>query len=364
MKLADIIAAFESFAPQGLQEKYDNSGLVTGDPGMDVHAALLCIDVTEAVIRESIKLGADLIISHHPVIFNPLKRITGYGPTERILIAAIKENIALYSAHTNMDNIPEGVNSRICQKLGMRQAGILSPLEHSLCKLITFVPREHADRVRMALFEAGAGHIGKYDQCSFNAEGMGSFRASEGTNPFVGEIGKFHLEKELRIETVFPAVLRQKVLNALLGSHPYEEVAYDIYQLENYGNWAGSGMIGWLDKPVDEMEFFRKVKKTFKCGVIRHSALLGRPIRKVAVCGGSGSFLVSRAISAGADVFLTADVKYHQFFEADQRIVIADIGHYESEQFTIELFYEILTKKLPNFAIHFSRINTNCVNYL
>jgi dinuclear metal center YbgI/SA1388 family protein len=364
MKLAEIIAAFESFAPPGLQEKYDNSGLVTGQSGMEVHAVLLCIDVTEAVLDEAILLGADLIISHHPVLFNPLKRITGRGYTERIIISAIKHNIALYSAHTNLDNIPEGVNLKICQKLDLRQREILLPIEHSLKKLVTFVPYEYVDQVRSALFAAGAGHIGKYDQCSFSTEGLGSFRASAEANPFVGEIGKLHLEKEMRIETVFPAMLLQKVLQALFDTHPYEEVAYDIYLLENSAGLAGAGMIGTLHSPLDEQAFLSKVKNSFNCGVIRHSGFLNKPVRKIAVCGGSGSFLISTAISAGADVFLTADIKYHQFFEADGKLLLADIGHYESEQFTIEIFYEILTKKLPNFAVHFSSINTNCVNYL
>jgi len=364
MKLAEVITAFESFAPAGLQEKYDNSGLVTGQSGMEVHSVLLCIDVTEAVLDEALQLGADLIISHHPVLFNPLKRITGRGYTERIIISAIKHNIALYSAHTNMDNIPEGVNLRICQKLDLRQGEILLPTEHSLKKLVTFVPYEYVDQVRSALFAAGAGHIGKYDQCSFSTEGLGSFRASAEANPFVGEIGKLHLEKEMRIESVFPTILLQKVLQALFDTHPYEEVAYDIYQLENSAGLAGAGMIGILPSPVDEQTFLSKVKNIFNCGVIRHSGFLNKPVRKIAVCGGSGSFLISTAISAGADVFLTADIKYHQFFEVDGKLLLADIGHYESEQFTIEIFYEILTKKLPNFAVHFSSINTNCVNYL
>jgi len=363
MKLTEVIGAIESYAPPGLQDKYDNSGLVTGQSGMEVHAVLLCIDVTEAVLDEAIQLGADLIISHHPVLFNPLKRITGSAYTERILITAIKHNIALYSVHTSMDNSPEGVNLKICQKLDLRETEILLPMEHSLNKLVTFVPYEYADQVRSALFAAGAGHIGKYDQCSFSTEGQGSFRASAEANPFVGEIGKFHLGRELRVETVFPAVMRQKILQALFNAHPYEEVAYDIYLLENPAGLSGAGMIGKLHSPEDEQSFFTRVKNTFNCGVIRHSGFLNKPVRKIAVCGGSGSFLIGTAISAGVDVFLTADIKYHQIFEADGRLVIADIGHYESEQFTIEIFYDILTKIIPNFAIHFSRINTNCVNY-
>jgi dinuclear metal center YbgI/SA1388 family protein len=364
MRLNDVVSAFESFAPLALQEKYDNAGLIVGQPDMEVHAALLCIDVTEAIVLEAIQLGADLIISHHPVIFNPLKRITGSNATERIIATAIQKNIALYSAHTNLDNLHEGVNLKICRKLDLQHPEILLPGEETLNKLVTFVPVKYADQVRSALFEAGAGHIGRYDQCSFSTEGQGSFRASAGTNPFAGEIGKFHLEKEMRIETVFPSLLRKKVVQALMDSHPYEEVAYDIFSLENTNEKAGSGMIGILKEPQNEQVFLSQVKRLFDCGVIRHSPLLHKPVQKVAVCGGSGSFLIRRAIACGADIFLTADIKYHQFFEAEGSMIIADIGHYESEQFTIEIFYEILIKNLPNFAVHFSRISTNCITYL
>jgi dinuclear metal center YbgI/SA1388 family protein len=364
MKIAEVVAALESYAPLALQENYDNAGLVVGNPEMEATSALLCIDVTEAILEEALQLGANLIISHHPVIFNPLKRITGSGLTERMIIAAIKNNLALYSVHTNLDNHREGVNLRICQKLGLHEPEILHPAEKELNKLVTFVPLAYADQVKSALFAAGAGHIGKYDQCSFSVEGQGSFRASEGAKPFTGEIGKLHLEKEIRIETVFPAYLRKKVLDALMVAHPYEEVAYDLFPLVNISSGTGAGMLGKLDEPVNEKDFFTRVKSIFGCGVIRVSPFLNNLVEKVAVCGGSGSFLIGRAIEAGAHVFLTADIKYHQFFEAEGKLVIADIGHYESEQFTIEIFYEVLMKKLPNFAVHFSGISTNCITYL
>jgi len=364
MKLAEVIAVFEKAVPKDFQEDYDNTGLAVGMPDMDVHGALLCIDVTEAVIAEAIQWGANLIISHHPVIFNPLKKITGSTYTERIVSAAIRNNIALFSAHTNIDNFPEGVNQKICTKLGILRPRVLLPLKAGLRKLITFVPAAHAEKVRTALFAAGAGSIGKYDQCSFNSEGTGSFRASSEANPFAGEKGKLHFEQEVRIETVFPAPLQKEIMKALVQNHPYEEVAYDIFQLENTHEKAGAGLVGDLSEPLDEKGFLEQVKNTFHCGVIKHSPLLGKPVTSVAVCGGSGSFLIQRAIRAGADMFLTADVKYHQFFDADNNIVIADIGHYESEQFTIEIFYEILTKKITNFAIRFSSINPNCINYL
>jgi dinuclear metal center YbgI/SA1388 family protein len=355
MKIAEVVAVLESYAPLALQENYDNAGLVVGDLNMEVTSALLCIDVTEAILGEALHLGANLIISHHPVIFNPLKKITGSSLTERMIITAVRNNLALYSAHTNLDNHQEGVNLRICQKLDLREPEILLPAQKDLNKLVTFVPLSYADQVKSALFAAGAGHIGKYDQCSFSVEGQGSFRASAGSKPFAGEVGKFHLEKEIRIETVFPAYLRKKVLDALRVAHPYEEVAYDIFPLVNISDGTGTGMMGKLHEPMHEEDFFARVKKIFGCGVIRVSPFLNTPVEKVAVCGGSGSFLIPRAIEAGAHVFLTADIKY---------LVIADIGHYESEQFTIEIFYEILMKNLPNFAVHFSRINTNCITYL
>ncbi len=364
MKLKDIISALETAAPLSYQEDYDNSGLTVGDPVMDITAALLCIDVTLSVVDEARQRGANLIISHHPVIFKGLKSLTGKNYTENIILEAIRNNIALYSAHTNIDNIITGVNQKIAQKLGLRNTRILVPLQNSLKKLVTFVPKAYADAVRLALFSAGAGHIGNYDSCSYNIEGTGSFRGQEGAVPFTGETGKLHFEEETRIETIFPVAKRQMVIDALLKSHPYEEVAYDIYPVEHSYERAGSGMIGELDKDTDETLFLNRVKEVFNCGVLRHSRLLNKPFRKIAVCGGSGSFLISEAISAGAQLFLTGEIKYHQFFDADDRIVLADTGHFESEQFTIEIFYDILIKNLPNFAIHFSSNNTSPIYYL
>jgi dinuclear metal center YbgI/SA1388 family protein len=364
MKLAEVIAVFESVIPLAYQENYDNSGLIVGQPDKEITSALLCIDITEVVIDEALQLGANLIISHHPVIFNPLRKLTGSNYTERIVFSAIRNDIALYSVHTNIDNLYEGVNSKICAKLHLQNVKILSPMAGELRKLVTYVPAKYADHVRSALFAAGTGHIGKYDNCSFNLEGLGSFRASSDAKPFTGEIGKLHFEPETRIETIFLKNKQAQIINALLNSHPYEEVAYDIYLLENTYEFIGQGMIGELREPRDERTFLKYVKKTFNCRVLRHSPLLNKPFHKVAVCGGSGSFLIQKAISSGADLLITGDIKYHQYFDADGKIVIADIGHYESEQFTTEIFYEVLKKNLPNFAIHFSRINSNPINYL
>jgi dinuclear metal center YbgI/SA1388 family protein len=364
MKLKEIISAFESFAPVAFQEDYDNSGLTVGDPDMEISAVLLCIDITLEVIEEALRKGANLVISHHPVLFKPLSKITGKTATEKILLLSIRQNIALFCAHTNLDNILQGVNHKICLKLGIQKPEILRPQKDSLKKLVTYVPVKYADAVRQALFEAGAGHIGNYDACSFNVNGEGTFCAQEGAVPFIGEMGKLHTEKETRIETIFPAIFKPQIIQALLKVHPYEEAAYDIFPIDNTFRQVGSGIIGELSTPEDENDFLNQVKATFGCTMLRHSQLLNRPVKRIAVCGGSGAFLIPAAISAGADVFLTGEIKYHQFFDAENRIVVTDIGHYESEQFTIEIFYDILIKKIPNFAIHFSSIKTSPIYYL
>jgi dinuclear metal center YbgI/SA1388 family protein len=364
MKLSEVINVFESVVPLAYQESYDNAGLVAGDTGMEVSAALLCLDVTEEVIEEAVQLGANLVISHHPVIFQPLKNIAGNSHTARILLSAIANKVALYSVHTNLDNIYGGVNHKICKKLDLRNLKVLAPLQNGLMKLVTFVPSAKASDVRQALFKAGAGNIGGYDSCSFNIEGKGSFRAPEGSNPYTGEIGKLHFEDETRIETVFPAVLKSRIIDALLKAHPYEEVAYDIFPIMNAYELAGAGMIGELKEPEEVLDFLIRVKETFGCKVLRHSPLTSQTVKKIAVCGGSGAYLIPEAVSAGADVFITGEIRYHQFFDAEKRIVIADTGHYESERFTIEIFYEILIKNLPNFAVHFSTINTSPIYYI
>ncbi|MDP3180285.1 MAG: Nif3-like dinuclear metal center hexameric protein, partial [Bacteroidota bacterium] len=276
---------------------------------------------------------------------------------------AIKNDIAIYAAHTNLDSVFGGVNTKICEKLELKNCRILSPTPHFLKKLVTFVPNADAEKVRAAIFEAGAGHIGNYDSCSFNQGGQGSFRGNDQTNPYVGEKNQLHFEAETRIETIFPRHLQSKIIHALLKAHPYEEVAYDIYPLDNENNQSGIGMIGELETPMAEMDFLKKLKETFQCKVIRHTQLLGHDIRKVAVCGGSGSTYLDKALAQKADIYISGDFKYHQFFDAEQQIIIADIGHYESEQFTKEVFYELLTKKFPKFAVHLSDLCTNPINY-
>lgn len=363
MKLKEIVGHLEGLFPPELQESYDNSGLVTGNGEMVLTGALLCLDITDEVLDEAIAKGLNLVISHHPLVFQGLKRLTGANFTERMVIKAILNNLALFSLHTNVDNLHTGTNAILAEKLHLLNPTILDPVAGTLRKLVTFVPVAHAEAVRSSIFEAGAGHIGQYDMCSFYQEGTGTFRASGGASPFVGKKNELHLEPEVRIETVFPSHLQSSVLHALLSAHPYEEVAYDIYPLENKWVQAGAGMTGELEHELSEAEFLSLVKSALSVKFLRHSKLAGRMIRKVAVCGGSGSFLIPVAKRARADALVTADVKYHQFYEGDGNLLIIDAGHFETEQFVLEIFHDVLIKKFPNFAIHFSESGINPVNY-
>jgi dinuclear metal center YbgI/SA1388 family protein len=360
----DVTRSIEEFAPLFYQESYDNSGLQLGDFQQEVSGVLLCIDVTEAVVDEAIADGLHMIVSHHPLIFGGLKRITGSNDTERAIKKAIKNDIAVYSVHTNIDNAFLGVSYRMAEKMGLSRIKILKPMSGLLSKLVTFIPFGHVQKVRSAIFEAGAGHIGLYDSCSFNTAGEGTFKASDQANPFVGEKGKFHTEGETRVETIFPKYLESKIISALIKAHPYEEVAYDIYPLANKYDHAGSGAVGFFDVPMDGLSFLNLVKEKFQATMVRHTQLLNRDISCVALCGGSGSTFLADARSAGADAFISADFKYHQFFEADNQILITDIGHFESEQYTLEIFYELLIKNFSNFAVRFTKVNTNPINYI
>ncbi len=363
MLLRELTAYLESLAPLAYQEPYDNAGLLVGDPAREVRQALVSLDCTEAVVDEAIALGCDLIVSHHPIVFKGLKRFNGKSYVERVVMKAIRHDIALYAIHTNLDNVAGGVNGKIAQRLGLQQTAILSPKADLLRKLAVFVPLAHADRVREALFAAGAGHIGDYDACSFNVVGYGTFRGGEGTDPFVGTPGESHREEEVRVEVVFPADRERTVVLGLLDAHPYEEVAYDIYKLQNAHRQVGSGMVGQLAQPLAETDFLRLLKERLQAQVIRHTALRGKPVSRVAVCGGAGGFLLADAIRSGADAFVTADYKYHEFFDAEGKIVIADVGHFESEQFTQQLLLEIIQKKFPTFAVRLTGVDTNPIKY-
>lgn len=364
MTVREITAIIESLAPVAYQESYDNAGLQVGSLNTEITGILLCIDVTPDVVDEAIAQKVNLIISHHPLIFSGIKQLTGSNLVEQAVIKAVKHDISIYSAHTNIDSVWDGVSMRIATILGLENLQILEPASDQLVKLVTFAPHQAAEKVRLAMFDAGAGHIGNYDRCSYNIDGQGSFRAGEGASPHVGKVNETHFEPETRIEVIVPKPILSKVLSAMIEAHPYEEVAYDIYPLLNKNPRSGFGMVGTLQNPLSESEFLEMVKTHFKVGCIRHTNLLGKKVGKVAFCGGSGASLIQKALARGADVFITADIKYHQFFDAENKILLADIGHFESEQFTVDIFYDLLTKKIPNFAVLKTKVNTNPINYL
>lgn len=364
MKVKEIISIIEKFAPLSYQESYDNSGLIVGNNNDEVTGVLISLDCIEEIIDEAIETNCNLIIAHHPIVFEGLKKLNGNNYIERTVIKAIKNNIAIYAAHTNLDNTHNGVSFKIAEKLGLRNIKVLAPKNNLLSKLLVYCPIANVNEVRQAMFAAGAGNIGNYEECSFNSEGVGTYKGMAGTNPYLGTTGQFHEEKETKIETIVPNYLLSKVVKNMLAVHPYEEVAYDIFQLKNAHNNVGSGVVGDLATEENELDFLKRLKTDLKTDCVRHTNLLNKKVKKIAVCGGSGSFLLNDAIIQKADVFVTGDYKYHQFFDAENTIVIADVGHYESEQFTNELIYEILIEKIPNFAIRLSKKNTNPVNYL
>lgn len=363
MKIKDIINVLESVAPPALQESYDNAGLLTGNREEECTGILCTLDSTESVIEEAIAQKCNLVIAHHPVIFRGLKRITGKNYVERTIIKAIKHDIAIYAIHTNLDNILTGVNGKMADRLGLINRQILLPKNAVLKKLYTFVPQSHAEKLRQALWDAGAGYIGNYSECSFNTEGTGTFKGGANTTPFVGEKDKLHYEKEMKIEVIFPGWLQSRIIPALISAHPYEEPAFDIIALDNQHAGVGSGLTGSLPEPMEEKAFLNLIKQKFDLQVIRHTPLTGRPIQKVSLCGGSGSFLIPNVLGANSDIYITADIKYHEFFDANGKIVLADIGHFESEQFTIELLYDILVEKFPTFAVLKTAVNTNPLVY-
>jgi dinuclear metal center YbgI/SA1388 family protein len=363
MKIGEIISFLESLAHPSLQEPYDNAGLLTGDSGWECTGIICSLDAIEDVMNEAIRKKCNLVVAHHPIIFGGLKKINGKNYVEKTVIRAIKNDIAIYAIHTNLDNVIDGVNGRMAKMLGLKNLSILSPKQDTLKKLFTFVPMDKAEQVRNAIFAAGGGYIGNYSECSFNVQGEGTFKAEEGTNPYVGDVGKRHNEKELKIEAILPSFLENKIVAAMKAAHPYEEVAYEVVNLSNVNNGVGAGVIGELPEVMKEEDFLAFLKKQFQLKIIRHTAFPGGGIKKVALCGGAGSFLVSKALASGADAYVTADMKYHEFFDANSRMLIADIGHYESEQFTINLLQEILEQKFPTFAVLKTEVQTNPVKY-
>lgn len=363
MKVSDVIAELEKLAPTAYAESFDNVGLLVGDAKSEVTKILVTHDTLETVVDEAIEKGANLIVSFHPIIFSGLKKIIGGSYVERVVQKAIKNDISIYSTHTALDNSNQGVNYMICNKLKLANTEILIPQKDTLVHLVTYVPLANADTVRKAMFKAGAGGIGNYDNCSFNINGTGTFRAGENASPYIGEIGETHFENEVRISVIFQKHLTNEILSALKAAHPYEEVAYELFSVLNDNQEIGMGMIGELENEMTETEFLDYLKKNMNAKMVRHSAFMNKKVKRIAVLGGSGSFAIRDAKRKRADVFVTADLKYHDFFQAENQVFLADIGHYESEQFTKDLLTAYLSEKFTNFAVLKSEIDTNPVHY-
>ncbi|NNC83256.1 MAG: Nif3-like dinuclear metal center hexameric protein [Flavobacteriales bacterium] len=366
MKITDIVSFLEELAPPAYQESYDNAGLIIGSMDQELTGTLICLDSTEEVVQEAIEKGANLIIAHHPILFKGLKRLNGKNYVERTIIRAIKNDIAIYAIHTNLDNVRGGVNEMIADKLGLvpKTRRILMPKGGRLLKLESYVPIDHLARVLKALWDSGAGHIGRYDQCSFRLDGKGTYRPLYGADPFDGQIGERSEADETKLEVILPDALSSQVMQALRNAHPYEEVAYQLVRLENPYPDLGSGIIGELPEAIETKAFLQEVKKTMQAGVLKHTRICRDSVQKVAVLGGSGIFGLAAAKASGADVFITSDIKYHEFFDAEDRLILVDIGHYESEQYTQELLQGLLAEKFPNFAHLLTGVRTNPVNYL
>ena len=364
MKIKEITQFLEGIAPLSYQENYDNSGLIVGDENTEVSSVLICLDSVEEVIEEAIENNCNLIIAHHPIVFSGLKKLNGKNHIERTIIKAIQNNIAIYAIHTNLDNVKGGVSSKIANILGLKNQKILDPKKDLLRKLEVYVPKNHADELQNALFLVGAGEVGEYKNCSFQTEGIGTFLPSKNAKPVIGKSGKQERVEEVKIEVVFPKDIERRLILEMKKAHPYDEIAHQIYILDNIFPDVGSGIVGELEEEISSSVFLKKVKTLMKTDCIRYTNLVRKTIRKVAVCGGSGSFLLNNAKSVGADIFITADFKYHEFFNAENDIIIADIGHYESEQFTKELIYDLLINNFSKFAVRLSKVNTNPINYL
>lgn len=364
MKIKEVIQFLEGIAPRSMQESYDNSGLLVGDVNTEFKEALICLDSTEEIVDEAIELGCNMIIAHHPIIFKGLKKLTGANYIERVIAKCIKHDIALYAIHTNLDNYKFGVSHEMANRLGLINQRVLEPKRNVLHKLTTYVPKGNLQAVLDAMFAAGAGSIGNYSHCSFQVEGIGTFLPGSGANPAIGEVGTLEMAEEVRVECIVSSHLSFQVIAALKKAHAYEEVAYQLVELLNENQDEGAGIVGDLPEEMPVMDVLEQIKSVFECGVVRYTQPNKAKVKRIALCGGSGSFLLGKAISSQADIYLTADFKYHEFFDAENRIVIADIGHYESEQFTIQLLGGILKKNFPKFAFRLTNKNTNPINYL
>ena len=363
MKISQIIQSLEQLAPPAYQESYDNSRLLTGNSSIKLTGVLVTLDCIEAIVDEAISTNCNLIIAHHPIIFSGVKSLTGKNYVERTIIKAIKNDICIYAIHTNLDNVKMGVNQKIAEIIGLENLKILAPKKNTLLKLETFVPTENVDAVLEKLYKAGAGQIGDYSDCSFQSSGIGNFKPNEESKPHIGSANLAESVAEVKIELLVPGHLEGSIITTLKNAHPYEEAAYYLTTIKNSNQDVGAGMYGELGEALQVTEFMDRLKVDFNLKLIKHTNLCKEKIKTVAVCGGSGSFLLSNAKGVKADVFITSDFKYHEYFDAENELIIMDIGHYESEVFTKELIYNYLQEKFANIAVNLSKVTTNPINH-
>lgn len=363
MKIQEVIDYLNSQFLPYYQEEWDNCGLLVGDPRQCAAGTLVTLDVTPEVIQEAADKGYNLIVSHHPLIYSGVKKMTSSTQLGRMLLTLAQHNICVYAAHTDLDNLHWGVSDELARRLGVEDRHVMAPLEGKLGKLVTYCPTAQAGDVRQALFQAGAGSIGSYDQCSYNLQGTGTYKPGEGTHPFCGEPGVLHHEEETRIEVIYERRIERRLVAKLMQAHPYEEPAYDLIPLANTYSREGGGIIGHLPRPMNTRDFLRQVKEVLHLPVVRGSAPCKDTVQHIALCGGSGAFLIDKAKAAGADIYLTGDLKYHDFQQAEGDIILCDIGHYESEQFAKEIISRVILKKFRNFACEISREGRGFVYY-
>ena len=363
MLISDITRHLEFIAPPSLQESYDNSGLIVGDKSTEVRGVIVSLDCIEDTVLEAIEKGCNLIVAHHPIVFSGLKRFNNSNYVQRTVQLAIKNDIAIYAIHTNLDNVyHNGVNAKIADRLGLKNTHILAPKTGGLLKLVTYCPVKESQQILESLFSAGAGHIGDYSECSFSTQGYGTFLPGEGATPYLGEVGKRHMESEAKIEVILRAHQKAQILEALKTAHPYEEVTYELFPTLNADQEIGGGMIGELKREMTRDEFLSHLKSSMNLKVIKYTAFEGN-VKNVAICGGSGQFLFQLAKRSGSDAYVSSDFKYHEYFDAEGEVMICDIGHYESEKYTVDLLHSILSEKFSTFAVLKTAVDTNPIKY-
>ena len=362
MTVGDLCGWLEQRAPLRFQEDYDNSGLLVGQRSWTVTGVLCCLDADEAVVHEAVARGCNVVLSHHPIVFKGLKRLTGATAVERTVALALKHNVALYAGHTNWDSIQGGVSFSLAQRLGLVAPRIMMPRGGELLNLVVYVPAEHASPVAEAAFGAGAGRIGAYDECHFSGSGTGTFRPLDGAQPFVGQIGVREVADEHRLEFVLPKHRKSAVQQAVWAAHPYEEVAHSWISLDNSWSEVGYGAVGNLPEPIRLGDFLAVCAAQLGAESVRYStSSLDRIVQRIAVCGGSGAEFAGAAAAAGADAYVTGDLKYHGFQDPPGGLVLVDVGHGESERPFIDDWAELIRSEFVTFAVLISETDNRPV---